>query len=97
MKGYVVTVDFEIAPAHRDEFLKLVVANGKASERDEPGCKRFDICVPRDRPGRVFLCEIYDDENAFKAHLETKHFKEFAAATKDMVVARTLVVADWVA
>lgn len=97
MKGYVVTVDFEVAPARRDAFLKLVIANGKTSERDEPGCRRFDICVPRDPPGRVFLYEIYDDENAFKAHLETNHFKEFAEATKDMIVGRKLVVADWVA
>jgi autoinducer 2-degrading protein len=97
MKGYVITVDFEIAPAHREEFLKLVIANGKASERDEPGCKRFDICVPREQPNHVFLYEIYDDEAAFKAHLEAKHFKEFAAATEQMIVGRKIVAADWVA
>jgi autoinducer 2-degrading protein len=96
MKGYVITVEFEIAHAHFDEFLKLVSANGKASERDEPGCKRFDVCVPRETPNTVFLYEIYDDEAAFKAHLETRHFKEFAAATQHMITARKVVACDWV-
>jgi autoinducer 2-degrading protein len=97
MKGYVITVDFEISHAHFDEFLKLVIANGKASERDEPGCKRFDICLPREQPNHVFLYEIYADEAAFKAHLETPHFKEFAAATQHMVAGRKLMACDWVA
>jgi quinol monooxygenase YgiN len=97
MKGYVITVDFELAPEHRQKFLELVIANGKASERDEPGCKRFDICLPREQPNHVFLYEIYDDEPAFKAHLEARHYKEFSAAIQGMVVGRKIVVADWAA
>jgi quinol monooxygenase YgiN len=53
--------------------------------------------VPREQPNHVFLYEIYDDEAAFKAHFEAKHFKEFAAATEQMIVARKIVAADWVA
>jgi len=30
------------------------------------------------------LFEIYDNADAFKAHLETPHFKKYAETTKDM-------------
>lgn len=97
MKGYVITVEFDIAPAQFDAFMRLMVENAEASRRDEKGCRRFDVCRPRDVDNRVFLYEIYDDEAAFQAHLLTAHFKFFAAATKDMIIARKIVACDWVA
>jgi (4S)-4-hydroxy-5-phosphonooxypentane-2,3-dione isomerase len=97
MKGYVVTVEFDIVPSQLGAFLPLMVANAEASLRDEPGCRRFDVCRPHDRENRVFLYEIYDDEAAFQAHLLTAHFKSFASATKDMIAARKIVACDWIA
>jgi autoinducer 2-degrading protein len=97
LKGYVVTVEFEIAPDRWAEFLPLMTANAEASRRDEAGCRRFDVCRPRDRENRVFLYEIYDDEAAFQAHLESRHFLAFAAATKEMITGRKLIALDWVA
>lgn len=97
MKGYVITVEFDIAPQHWDSFMPLMAANAEASRRDEPGCRRFDVCVPRDAANRVFLYEIYDDEAAFQAHLQTSHFKSFAAATKEMITGRKIIACDWVA
>jgi autoinducer 2-degrading protein len=97
LKGYVITVEFDIAPDRWDEFMRLMAANAEASRRDEAGCRRFDVCTPRDGANRVFLYEIYDDEAAFQAHLQSRHFKEFAAATQDMITGRKLVACDWVA
>lgn len=95
--GYVITVEFDIAPQHWASFLPLMAANAEASRRDEPGCRRFDVCVPRDVANRVFLYEIYDDERAFEAHRQTSHFKAFTAATKDMITGRKIIACDWVA
>jgi len=97
MKGYVITVEFDVVPAQFDAFLRLMADNAEASRRDEPGCKRFDVCRPHDRENRVFLYEIYDDEAAFQAHLLTSHFKSFATATKDMITARKIVACDRIA
>ena len=96
MKGYVITVEFDVVPAQFDSFLRLMAENAEASRRDEPGCKRFDVCRPHNTENRVFLYEIYDDEAAFQAHLQTAHFKSFAAATKDMITARKIVACDLV-
>jgi (4S)-4-hydroxy-5-phosphonooxypentane-2,3-dione isomerase len=96
MTGYVVTVEFDIDPAQLAAFMPLMSESAKASLRDEKGCRHFDVCRPRDVPNRVFLYEIYDDEAAFQAHLQTDHFKAFAAATKDMITARRIVACDLV-
>jgi quinol monooxygenase YgiN len=97
MKGYVITVEFDIVPAQFDTFMRLVAENAEASRRDEPGCRRFDVCRPHDSENCVFLYEIYDDEAAFQAHLQTAHFKSFAVATTDMITARKIVACDWIA
>ncbi|HVM77372.1 MAG TPA: putative quinol monooxygenase [Stellaceae bacterium] len=88
MAGYVVTVAFALKPESRDRFLALVRENAAKSVGTEKGCRRFDVCVPRDGSASVFLYEIYDDEAAFNAHMETAHFKAFSAATAEMVVSR---------
>jgi autoinducer 2-degrading protein len=97
MKGYVITVEFDVAPSHFEAFLPLMLENAATSLRDETGCRHFDVCRPREVANRVFLYEIYDDEAAFQAHLQSAHFKAFAAATKDMITARRIVACDLVA
>jgi len=96
MKGYVVTVAFDIAAGKLPSFLPLMIENAEASRR-EPGCRRFDVCRERQRSDTVFLYEIYDDEAAFKAHLETSHYKAFATATGDMIAGRRVTFCDLVA
>jgi len=91
MTGYVITVDFAIKPESYDQFLTLVRDNAAHSMHSERGCRRFDVCVPEDGSSRVFLYEIYEDEAALKAHLQTTHFKSFAAATAQMVRERTII------
>ena len=91
MTGYVITVDFHLKPESRDKFLGLVRENAALSLANERGCRRFDVCVPLDGSPQVFLYEIYDDEAAFKAHLETPHYKSFAAAAASMVQDRKIV------
>jgi len=81
---YVIAVLFELRPAHAHAFCDAVLRNAAASLRDEPGCRRFDVCVA-DGGARCFLYELYDDRAAFDAHLATPHFTEFSAATEPMV------------
>lgn len=84
---YVNAVDLDILPAERDNFLAAIKENGAAAAK-EPGCKRFDILNLASDPNHFFLCEVYDNEAALKAHHETDHFKKFAAAAAKMVAKR---------
>ena len=76
---FVVIVFFEAKAAHVAEFSAAITENAVASVRDEPGCSQFDVAQDPDDPASFFLYEIYDDEAAFKAHIETEHFKHFDA------------------
>lgn len=87
---FAVTVLFEIKPGHEGEFLPLMTANAQASLKEEPGCRQFDVCADPDRPHEVFLYEIYDDETAFKEHLQSPHFKSFDAAVSQMIARKTV-------
>ena len=84
---YVNSVDLDILPAERDNFLAALKENGAAAVT-EPGCKRFDILNLASDPNHFTLYEVYDNEAALKAHRETDHFKKFAAAAAKMVAKR---------
>jgi quinol monooxygenase YgiN len=81
---YVVTVEFEAKPEHREAFRAAMIANAKTSREAEPGCFQFDVCVDP-TSGAIFLYEIYADRAAFDAHLASAHFKVFDSAVHDWV------------
>ncbi|MCU0805948.1 MAG: antibiotic biosynthesis monooxygenase [Burkholderiales bacterium] len=90
---YVVTVEFRLSPTRVAEFLSLVVANASDSREQEPGCQQFDVCNDPDQPSHVFLYEVYEDRDAFDAHLRTAHFRSFDAAARGMVTEK--IVHTW--
>lgn len=86
----VILVEFELRPEAAAEFRRLVIDNATASLRDEPGCRQFDVLTPEGEGERIVLYEIYDGAAAFDAHLKTRHYAEFAAATEALVTKKTV-------
>ncbi len=74
---FVVTVTFETGPEAAADFLARVRRQARDSLTRETGCLRFDVCTDPERPGRVFLYEIYTGRAAFDAHLASAHFQAF--------------------
>ncbi|MEM8632200.1 MAG: antibiotic biosynthesis monooxygenase [Pseudomonadota bacterium] len=91
---YVVVVEFEIVEGAFDRFLELVRRNAALSLRDEPACSRFDVCTASDRPGTVFLYEIYDDAAGFEAHTRTRHFIDFDGAVGPLTAGKEVRIYD---
>jgi quinol monooxygenase YgiN len=85
---FVLVVELEIDPSQLEKFKAAIKENGETAVRVEPGCRGFNAVFEKDNPTRVRLFEIYDSADAFKAHLETAHFKKYADTTKDMVKSR---------
>ena len=83
---YVVTVKFDIRAGQIGPFMKAMKQQAGNSLRLEPGCRVFDVCVDPSAENRVFLYEKYTDQNAFQAHLDSDHFKDFDAQVKPWVV-----------
>jgi quinol monooxygenase YgiN len=85
---FVLVVELEIDPSQLESFKSAIKENGETAVRVEPGCRGFNAVFEKDNPTRVRLFEIYENADAFKAHLETPHFKKYAETTKDMVKSR---------
>lgn len=87
MTPFALVVTFRLRPGALSAFLPMVLENARTSVAEEPGCRRFDVCLP-ESGDEVLLYEVYDDAAAFDAHLATPHFLSFDAATRDMVAAK---------
>ncbi|MCA0431819.1 MAG: antibiotic biosynthesis monooxygenase [Proteobacteria bacterium] len=96
MNKFIITVDFKLKPGSMSAFRTLIDTNAKASCRDEPGCRRFDVAVPRGSEDRIFLYEIYDTRDAFEAHKRTPHFHAFNTASAPLVESKSAVELDLV-
>lgn len=57
----------------------------ETSIRLEPGVLTLNAVADTKNPTAITILEIYLDENAYRMHLETTHFKKYKAVTKDMV------------
>ena len=88
--GFVVAVQFGIAPAHMDAFMQEMVANARSSREREPGCLVFDVCVDPGQAAQVFLYEVYRDAAAFEQHKREPHFLEFDRKVSAWILNRAI-------
>ena len=83
---YVILAPIQIKPGCTDQFIEAIIADSTGSVNNEPGCRRFDVIRDAGDENRVWLYEVYNDEAAFQAHLETPHFIKFRDATADIII-----------
>ncbi|WP_026769137.1 putative quinol monooxygenase [Asinibacterium sp. OR53] len=62
----------------------------EAAVRLEPGVLTLYAVYDKNNPTHVTVLEIYANEEAYKAHLQTAHFKKYKSATQKMVVSLEL-------
>ncbi len=83
----VLHVSVQVKPEHVSEFLEVVRHGAEHSERDEPGCLRFDVIQDREDSNRFYFYEIYRDEAALEAHRQTSHFKLYSGKVQPWLAA----------
>jgi len=71
------------------KFLDLAKDNA-ATAIKEPGVREFNITQLASNPNHVVFYEVYDNEAALTAHRATDHFKNYRAATANMVADRNV-------
>jgi quinol monooxygenase YgiN len=89
----IVTVLFVLDPSQREEFMPAMREQARRSLERESGCQQFDICIAEHDPCQVFLYEVYSDQAAFDAHLDTPHYRDFAERVAPWVREKT--VSTW--
>ena len=102
---YVLFVKVQVKPENREAYLKATIdLDAKGSTGDEPGCYRFDVLADETDPNTIYFYEVYQDKDAFQAHIKAPHFAKWQAATAGLTIGPSQVVrafsafpadADW--
>ena len=73
--------EIEVYTEHLSEYLAAAKAVGAESVAKEPGVVCIFPMQKKEHPTQIRIVEIYRDEAAYKAHLETPHFKAYKDGT----------------
>jgi len=82
---YVRVAEIEIDPLQLDAYKAAVKEQIEAAVRLEPGVLALYAVTDKENPARIVVFEMYADMEAYKAHLETAHFKKYKVATQEIV------------
>lgn len=88
--SYARLAEIEIDPAQLDAF-RVIADENVTATRSEPGDIAFHAFALKDDPAHIRVFEIYTDQAAYAAHLETPHYKKFRAATQGMIKSVKLI------
>ncbi len=83
--------ELEIDPAQLERYKAVVKEEMETSVRIEPGVLAIYCVAEKDNPYRLRFFEMYADEQAYRTHLESSHFKKYVAATQPMIRSRKLI------
>ena len=64
----------------REKFLKAIEVDALGSERDEPGCLRFNVLQDEKDANVYYFYEVYKDQAALEAHRAMPHYATWRAA-----------------
>ena len=88
---FVRIAELEIDSAQLDSYSAAVKEEMETSVRVEPGVLAIYAVAEKDNPSKLRFFEMYADEAAYKAHIESAHFKKSATTTKAMIISRRLI------
>lgn len=83
--------ELEIDPAQLDKYTAAVKEEMEASVRTEPGVLGIYSVAEKDNPSKLRFFEIYADEAAYQAHIQSPHFRKYYETTKTMITSRKLI------
>jgi len=83
--------ELEIDPAQLDKYTAAVKEEMDISVRTEPGVLAIYSVAEKDNPSKLRFFEIYADEAAYQAHIQSPHFRTYYETTKAMITSRKLI------
>jgi (4S)-4-hydroxy-5-phosphonooxypentane-2,3-dione isomerase len=78
---YVLLVQVDVKPEHREAFVAAAGAHARRARQNEPGTLRFDVIADESDSNRLYYYEAYVDKAAFDAHAKGESIATFRAET----------------
>ncbi|BAU53077.1 Antibiotic biosynthesis monooxygenase [Mucilaginibacter gotjawali] len=87
----------QVDPAQLDSYNSALKQQMETAIRLEPGVLTYYAVADKKDPAHITILEIYADTAAYKAHIETIHFKKYKQTVEHMVKSLELVDVDLIA
>ena len=92
MSKIALIVEFETKPESRAAFIDHIRGHAEGTLAEEDGCLQFDVLLPTEGNGRVFLYEVYRDEAALQEHTQSPRLAKTREGYAGMIEGRTIHV-----
>ena len=79
---YIVFAPIQIKKGHETDWINGILENAPRFVSEEPGCMQFDVIQDSVDPNRVWLYEVYKDEEAFEQHRQNPRMIEWRETSK---------------
>ena len=86
--------EIEVFPEKMEAYLAYAKEVGTVSMNCEPGVIGLFSMQDKSNPSKVYILEVYADQAAYQAHLQTAHFKKYKEGTASMVKSLKLIETD---
>lgn len=83
--------EIEIYPEHLSQYKAILKEESAASVKLEPGVLAIFPMYQKNDSTQIRIIEIYNDKDAYQAHLKTPHFQKYKTTTTKMVKTLKLV------
>ena len=74
-------IKVRVKPEQRQRFLDAIEVDALGSERDEPGCARFNVLRDVEDENVYYFYEVYVDKEAVAAHRAAPHYAVWRAVS----------------
>ena len=75
-----------------DEAFAIAAEKCVAASRAEPGVLRYELWRETEGERRFVFNELYRDDAAVDAHMQSDHFKAFGTAARDLAAGRPAII-----
>ncbi len=82
-----------VSPEYLDQYKVFAAEVGRESMKREPGV-RVLYSMQEKKPTRFAILEIYANQEAYKHHIQTPHFRKYKEGTMHMVTSLELIDCD---
>ncbi len=83
--------EIEVEPEFLEEYMAFAKEVGETSVKVELGVLTLFSMQAKEDPCKIYILEIYADQEAYQSHIQTAHFKKYKEGTAKMVKSLKLI------
>ena len=87
-------VEYNVKLECMEAFVDLISTHGRKTLEMEDGCIAFEVMIPKDDGGKVFLFECYKDDSAFAEHNKSPLLAATREQYRDMLEDRKITITE---